>query len=98
MNMRTLEMWRIYIENTGKKNITDYFIRGDVVNDDVISFIRMDMPLETDKANYVQVNDVQGYCYDPARALRPIYPTFAECSGQWRYLGCCYKFETTNRF
>lgn len=97
MNMRTLEMWKIYMENTGKKNITDYFIRGDVVNGSVLDYVRENMPLETDKPDYVQLDDVQGYHYDLARALKPVYPTFAECGGQWRYYGCCCKFETVNR-
>lgn len=70
---------------------------GDIVSADFITHIRKHMPLETDKPNYVQVNDVQGYYYDLVRALKPVYPTFAECGGQWRYYGVCHKWETINR-
>ncbi len=97
MDMRTLKMWKMYMENTGKKSITDYFIHGDVADSGVIEYVRKDMPLETDRTDYLQIHDVQGYHYDLARALRPVYPTFAECGGQWRYYGCCCKFETINR-
>lgn len=94
---RTLEMWKLFMARTGNKNIVDYLIYGDKVTTDMISYIREHMPLETDKQNYVQVNDIQGYYYDLARALRPVFPTFAECNQQWRYYGVCYKFENTNR-
>lgn len=95
---RTLEAWKAFTGRTGKQNITDYFIYSDILTADVISYIRAHMPLETDKSNFVQVNDIQGYCYDLAKALRPVFPTFAECGGQWRYYRVYYKWETINRF
>ena len=57
---RTLEAWKAFTGRTGRQTITDYFTYGNIVTADVISYIRAHMPLETDKPNYVQVNDIQG--------------------------------------
>lgn len=79
-----------------QKNIRHYFTHGDVVNTDLIDYIRGRMQLEMDKPDYVQVDEIQDYCYDGVRALGAIFPSFAECSGQWRYYGACYKWESVN--
>lgn len=98
MSIRTLAAWALYSERTGKKNIADYLIVGDLITEDLIAYIRNRMPLETDKPKYLQLEDVQGYSYDLARILKPIYPTFTECDSQWRFHGACFKWETINRF
>ena len=95
---RTLEMWKLFMERTGKKSIGDYLLVGNLVSEDLFDYIRNHMPLETDTPNYVQLDDVQGHCYDLGLVLRPVFPTFAEYDTQWRYYGNCYKWETINRF
>lgn len=90
-------MWKAYSKRTGKK-IADYLIVGDLIAEDLITHIRNHMPLETDKPKYLQLKEVQGYSYDLARALKAIYPTFAECDNIWRFYGFCFKWETINRF
>ena len=95
---RTLEMWKAFMERTDNKNITDYLIIGDVVTEDLIDYIRIHIPLETDKIDYLQLKEIQYYSYDISRALRPVYSTFAECGGIWKYYGACFRFETINRF
>ena len=95
---RTLEMWTSFTDHTGRRNIADYLIVGDMVTEDLITHIRNHMTLETDKPKYLQLEDVQGYSYDLARALKPIYPTFTAYGSQWRFHGACFKWETINRF
>lgn len=95
---RTLEMWRLFIERTGNKNVVDYLLVGDVVTEDLINYIRNHMPLETDKIDYLQLKEISFYTHDISRALRPVYPTFAACNTQWRYYGDCHKWESINRF
>ena len=97
MSIRALAAWKLYSERTGKKNIADYLIVGDLIAEDLITHIRNHMPLETDKPDYLQLDEVQGYSYDLARALRPIYPTFTAYGSQWRFHGACFKWETINR-
>jgi len=97
MATRTLAAWELYSERTGGKDISNYLIAGDLVEEDLVIHIKNHMPLETDKPNYLQLEDVQGYSYDLARALKPAYPTFAECGGQWRYYGACVKWGAINR-
>ncbi len=97
MGIRTLAAWGLYSERTGEKGISNYLNAGDIVSADLIIHIRNHMPLETNKPNYLQLEDVQGYSYDLARALKPIYPTFAESGGKWRYYGTCFKWGTINR-
>lgn len=98
MSIRTLAAWELYSERTGEKDISGYLIAGDLIAEDLIIHIRNHMPLETDKPDYLQLEDVQGYSYDLARILKPIYPTFTACSNQWRFHGACFKWETINRF
>lgn len=81
-----------------QNDIFNYLNAGDIVTADLIIHIRNHIPLETDKPNYLQLKDVQGYSYDLARVLKPIYPTFTECGGIWRYCGRCFQFETINKF
>ena len=95
---RTLEMWKLFMERTGNKNISDYLLAGDIVTEDLIDYIRNHMPLETDKYDYLQLDEIQGYCYDLGLVLRPVHPTFAACNAQWRYYGNCYKWETINTY
>ena len=94
---KTLENWKMFMERTGKKNTADYFNVGDVVNADLIDYIRANIPLETDTPDYIQLSKIQAYYYDIARTLRPVYYTFSEYDNEWRYHGICYKWETINR-
>lgn len=98
MNIKRLEMWTLFTDQTGRRNIAEYLIVGDMVTEDLIAYIREHMPLETDKPKYLQLKDVQGYSYNLARALSPLYPTFTAYGSQWRFHGACFKFETINRF
>ncbi|MCM1224697.1 MAG: hypothetical protein NC548_60640 [Lachnospiraceae bacterium] len=95
--IRTSAMWKAYAERTGEKDISSYLNVGDLIAEDLISYIRKHMPLETDKPNYLQLSEAQGYSYDLARVLQPVYPTFAECNSQWRFYGFCFRYETINR-
>ena len=97
MGIKRLEMWKAYSERTGKESIADYLIVGDLIADSLIVHIRSHMPLETDKPQYLQLEEVQGYSYDLAKILKPVFLTFTECNGQWRFHGACYKWETINR-
>lgn len=95
---RTLEMWKLFMERTGNKNVVDHLLVGDLITEDLIDYIRDHMPLETDEIDYFQLRKIQYHSYDISRILRPVYITFAECDTQWRYYGDCYKWETVNRF
>lgn len=94
---KTLEMWKQY-NPTGEKDISSYLYVGDTLAADLIDYIRNHMQMKTDRAGYIQIAKPEYYSYDLARILRPVYPTFAEYSGIWRFYGFCYQFETINRY
>lgn len=95
---KTLEMWKVFTAHTGKDSIVDYLIIGDILTTDLIDYIRSHMQIKTNRASYIQISEPEYYSYDIARILRPVYPTFAEFGGIWRFYGFCYQFETINRF
>lgn len=94
---KTLEMWKTY-DRTGEKDISAYLHIGDILTADLIDYIKSHMQIKTNRASYIQISEPEYYSYDIARILRPVYPTFAECGGIWRFYGFCYQFETINRF
>lgn len=98
MSIRTLAAWKAYSERTGEKDISSFLNVGDLIAENLLTHIRSHMPLETDKPNYLQLKKVQGYSYNIAKALKPVFPTFVEYNNQWRYYGACFKWETINKF
>lgn len=98
MSIRTLAAWELYSERTGETDISSYLNVGDIVSEDLVYGIMDISPEDTPPVSYVQTAEPFGYSYDLGAVLRPIFATFAECSGVWRYYGHCFQFETINRY
>jgi len=45
MSIKRLEMWTLFTDQTGRRNIAEYLIVGDMVTEDLITYIREHMPL-----------------------------------------------------
>ncbi len=71
--------------------------KGDIVSDASIQQLRDTMKTEIQTGNYIQLSGAAGYSYTPDRHLEPLYRTFCECRGQWRYYGLCFKYETVDQ-
>lgn len=98
MSIRTLAAWKLYTGRTGETDISSFLNVGDIVSED-LAYSLMDISTEnTPSVSYFQTAEPFGYCYDLGAALRPIFATFAESGGIWRYYGHCFQFETINRY
>lgn len=95
--IKTLSGWNEFADRTGKVSVNDYLNVGDIVSGDLVDFFLNIMPPRSSKSGYLQVGEPYDHVYDCSRALRPIYMTFAECDGQWRYYGNCFAWETVDK-
>lgn len=98
MSIRTLAAWKLYSERTGEKDISNYLNVGDIISADLAYSIMGVLSEGTPLVSYFQTATPFAYSYDLGAVLRPIFATFAECSGKWRYCGHCFQFETINRY
>lgn len=96
--IKTLAAWELYSERTGEKDISSFLNVGDVVSSDLVYSLMGVQPDGTPPVSYFQTIDPFDYRYDLGVILRPIFDTFTECGGIWRYCGHCFKFETINRY
>ena len=95
--IKTLDGWCEFTDNTGKESIYDYLRVGDIVSEDIVdNFINM-LPPRAMSYGYLQVGEPYSHVYDISRALRPTYMTLAKCDGHWRYYGNCFAYETIDR-
>ncbi len=98
MSIRTLAAWELYSERTGEKDISNYLNVGDIVSED-LAYSIMGVLLEgAPPVSYFQIAEPFSYSYDLGAVLRPIFATFAESGGIWRYCGRCFQFEIINRY
>ncbi len=98
MSTRTLAAWELYSERTGEKDISSFLNVGDIVSSDLAYSLMDVQPESTPPVSYFQTAEPFGYFYDLGAVLRPIFATFAESGGIWRYYGHCFQFETINRY
>ena len=98
MSVRTLAAWELYSERTGEKDISNYLNVGDITTADLVYSLMGKTSKDMPPISYFQTAEPFDYCYDLAKILRPIFPTFAECDGIWRYCGHCFQIETVNRY
>lgn len=98
MSIRTLVAWELYSERTGETDISSFLNVGDIASEDLVYSLMGISPEDMPPVSYFQTAEPFGYCYDLGVALRPIFATFAKCSGIWRYYGHCFQFETINKY
>ena len=98
MSIRTLAAWKLYSERTGEKEISNYLNVGDIISTDLAYSLMGVLSEGTPPVSYFQTAEPFSYSYDLGALLRPIFATFAECSGIWRYYGHCFQFESINRY
>lgn len=71
--------------------------KGDILEPDFIHGLKGVMPTVTDTKHCLQLGEAADYAYTPGCRLKPLYHTFAEFKGEWRYYGCCFKNETIDK-
>ena len=98
MSIRTLAAWELYSERTGEKDISKYLNVGDIVSEDLAYSLMDVLPEGAPPVSYFQTAEPFGYSYDLGAVLRPVFATFAERGGIWRYYGHCFQFETIDRY
>ena len=95
--IRTLNGWNEFAEQTGKYSWYDYVRVGDIVDETIVDHFMNVMPPRAMSSNYLQVGEAFSHRYDIDRRLKATYMTFAKGDGVWRYYGHCFAYETINR-
>lgn len=95
--IKNLKGWNEFSDRTGKENIYDYLRVGDIVAEDIVDNFMNLLPPRAMSYVFLQVGEPYSHVYNGAKALRPIFMTFAKCDGHWRYYGNCFAWETVDR-
>ena len=97
MNKKTLDGFKYYASITGAAHINQYLSKGDIISHGLFEHLKHTMPLITDSRYCLQLGEPLDYAYTLDRRLEPLYMTFSEFEGVSRYMGCCFKNETTDQ-
>lgn len=72
--------------------------KGDIiVSSDLICHLKDTLPVVTEAKHYLQLGEAADYAFTLDRRLEPIYVTFTEFEGEWRYHGHCFKNGTIDQ-
>lgn len=97
MNEKTLDGFKYYSSITGNTDVTAYLNKSDTVSPDFIEYLKGSLPLITESKYCLQLGEPLDYSYTPDGHLEPLYMTFSEFKGVWRYLGLCFRNETIDQ-
>ena len=97
MNKKTLDGFKLYSSITGRGDAAAYLSKGDIVSNELFKHLKHTMPLITDSRYCLQLGEPLDYAYTPGLHLKPLYMTFTEFKGAWRFHGLCFKNETIDK-
>lgn len=97
MNEKTLDGFKHYASIIRDADAAAYLSKGDIISRSLFEHLKHTMPLITDSKYCLQLGEPLDYAYTLDRRLEPLYMTFSEFDGFSRYLGCCFKNETTDQ-
>lgn len=69
--------------------------KGDVVSSNLICHLKDNLQIVTESKYFLQLGGAVDYSFTLDGHLEPLYMTFSK--GALRYLGCCFKNETTDQ-
>lgn len=94
---KTLDGFKLYSSITANGDAAAYLCKCDIVSQDLVEYLKRTMPLITESKCCLQFGGVIDYAYTLDRRLEPLYMTFSEFKGIWRYLGGCFKYGTLDQ-
>lgn len=95
MKEKTLDGFMYFSSITGNTDVTAYLNKSDIVSPDLIEYLKGNLPLITESKYFLQLGGAVDYSFTLDGHLEPLYMTFSK--GALRYLGCCFKNETTDQ-
>lgn len=94
---KTLDSFKLYSSITGNEDAAAYLSKGDVVSPDLVEHLKHTMTPITETKYCLQLGEPIDYAYTLDRRLEPLYMTFSDFKGIWRYHGLCFKNGTIDQ-
>lgn len=96
MEVKTLEGWGNFTNETGKSSWGDYAKPGDLVDEKTADYFLNIMPPASMNHGYFQVGEPYEHLLDEETgSYKAVFPTFLRVNeGTWRWCGNCFKGKT----
>lgn len=92
-NVKTMDGWRAFAEETSEHGMDSYFHTGDPVGQDVVDYFVNVVPPATNREHLMQIGSPYDSRMGEDGRLHPTFATFAKEDGSWRYAGHCFRGE-----
>ena len=95
--IKTINGWCEFYDQTGKGSWSDYAEVGDTVSEDVVDNFMNAVPPRSLGYGYMQMGEAYSHIEDENGTVRATYMTFAKLDGVWKYCGNCFAGEIVDR-
>jgi len=96
MEVKTLEGWEKFTDETGKSSWDDYVKPGDFVDEKTADYFLDILPPASMSRGYFQVGEPYSHVYDEETGrYKATFSTFLRVDdGVWKWCGNCFKGKT----